>query len=313
MPTNIETITSKNIQNHMYSIRNIHVMIDSDLAKLYKIETRTFNQAVKRNIERFPESFRFQLTEDEFQNLKFQNGTSSNNKNLRSQIATSSSTHGGRRYRPYAFTEQGVAMLSAVLRSETAIKVSIQIIDVFVKMRRFLFSNADIFSRINSVEKNLLNYKIDTDSKFDKIFDAIETKEITPKQGIFYNGQIFDAYSFVSDLIKNANSHIILIDNYIDESVLTLLNKRKANVSAIIFTQDKSKTFHLDLKKYNAQYPHIKVKPFDQSHDRFLIIDNKEMYHIGASLKDLGKKWFAFSRMDSLTNDVLNRIKNNEK
>ena len=271
-------------------------MLDSDLAELYQVETRVLNQAVKRNIERFPDKFRFQLAEDDFLNLK-------------SQTVISSSEHGGRRKLPFVFTEQGVSMLSSVLRSETAIKVSILIIDAFVEMRRFLFENANLFNRLDNIEKKQLNYQIKSNKKFEQIFKAIEDKSIKPKQGIFYDGQIFDAYVFVAGLIKSAKNSILLIDNYVDESVLQLFTKRSKNVHATIYTKKISRQLTLDLKKHNEQYPSIEIKEFTKAHDRFLIIDQKELYHFGASLKDLGKKWFAFSKMDMEALDLIANLK----
>ena len=267
----------------------MQVMLDADLAEFYNVETKALNQAVKRNSERFPEHFMFQLTKGELENLK-------------SQIVTSS--WGGRRNQPYAFTEQGVAMLSGVLKSETAVKISIQIMSAFVAMRRFISSNAQIFQRLDIVE----NKQIEHDKKFDEIFDAIQNRDIKPEKGIFFNGQIFDSYKFVSDIIRSANNSILLIDNYVDDSVLTLFSKRNKNVQAIIFTKEISKQLLLDLTKYNSQYPLIEVKEFKQSHDRFLIIDNKEVYHFGASLKDLGKKWFGFSKFDKEAFKLLDKL-----
>jgi phage regulator Rha-like protein len=205
------------------------------------------------------------------------------------------SSHGGRRYLPYAFTEQGVSMLSAVLRSETAVKVSIQIIHAFVEMRRFLQANASIFARMDSMEKRQFALESKTMENFEKVFQALEAAE-PPKQGIFYNGQVHDAHAFVSELIRTAKKSLVLIDNYIDDSVLTLLTKRKKGVTASIYTQSISKQLTLDLDKHNAQYPPIEIHTFKDAHDRFLILDERDIYHIGASLKDLGKKWFAFSK-----------------
>ena len=266
-------------------------MIDSDLAKIYGTETKFINRAVKRNPTRFPGAFVFELSEKEWEDLVFQIGTSSG--------------HGGRRTLPNVFTEQGVAMLSSVLNTETAIRASIQIMQAFVNMRKFLLNNASVFQRLHQIEIKQLQ----SDEKFEKIFKALEAGKAQPDKGIFFDGQIFDAYSFVADIIKKANNNIILIDNFVDESVLTLLNKRKKNVSAFIYTKNNTRELQLDVEKHNAQYPMVSVKKFPNSHDRFLIIDNKELYHIGASLKDLGKKWFAFSRMDSLVNQVLNQLK----
>lgn len=279
------------IQNKIYSIRGVQVMLDTDLAGLYSVETKALNQAVKRNIERFPEAFRFQLTEPEFSNL-------------RSQIVTSS--WGGNRYLPYVFTEQGVSMLSAVLRSETAVKMSIRIINAFVEMRRFILNNAQLFQRLEGLEMK----QIETDKRIDQILDALQSGTAKPKQGIFYDGQIFDAYLFVSDLIKSAKQSLVLIDNYVDESVLTLFSKRNADVEATIYTQNISKQLLLDVEKHNRQYPQIQLLEFKQSHDRFLIIDDWETYHFGASLKDLGKKWFAFSKFEKEALEMLVKLNN---
>jgi len=282
-------------------------MFDSDLAELYQVEVKVLNQAVKRNINRFPEHFRFQLTDEEFNNLRSQSVTLEKKNNfLRSQIVTLESQRGKhRKYLPFAFTEQGVAMLSAVLRSDVAVQVSIQIMQAFVNMRKFLLQNASVFQRLGQLELKQLQ----TDEKIERVFKALEAGQLQPDKGIFFDGQIFDAYSFVADLIKKAESHIIVVDNYVDESVLTLLGKRKEKVTVTVYTREINKTLQLDVQRHNSQYPPIAVKTFAQSHDRFLLIDKKELYHIGASLKDLGKKWFAFSRMDSLTGQVLKQLK----
>ena len=295
-----EILDTQQIQSRIYTIRNEQVMIDSDLAEMYEVETKNLNLTVKRNINRFPEKFRFQLTKEEYENLRLQNETSKEKR-------------GGRRYLPYAFTEQGVAMLSAVLRNDTAVQVSIQIIDAFVKMRRFLSSNAAIFNRIDSVEKNLLEYKTESDSKFNKIFEAIEEKEIKPKQGIFFEGQIFDAYKFVSELFRSAKTSILIIDNYVDDSVLTHLTKKKKTVKVSIHTKNLSKQLKLDAEKFNAQYKNLTLKKFNKSHDRFIIIDDKEIYHFGASLKDLGKKWFAFSKFSKSALTILEKLEKLKK
>jgi hypothetical protein len=272
----------------------MQVMLDSDLAKLYQVKVKRLNQQVKRNIQRFPKEFMFQLTSEELYNL-------------RSQIVTSRLTPfkevdwGGKRYLPYAFTEQGVAMLSAVLRSETAIKVSIQVMTAFVSMRRFLSENANLFARLDKVEQKQITY----DKNFEKVFKAIEDKTLKPKKGIFFDGQIFEAYTFVSDIIRSANNEIILIDNYVDDTVLTMLTKRKNNVKVTILTKV-SKQLSLDLKKCKDSL--ITIKPFDKSHDRFLILDNDQVYHFGASLKDLGKKWFAFSKFDKDIFQILENV-----
>ena len=288
-------------------------MLDEDLAVLYGVETKNLNKAVNRNMDRFPEKFRFQLTQEEYDNLKFQIGTSSLDASLRSQFVTLEKQHGGRRYLPYVFTEQGVSMLSAVLRSKTAIEVSIKIIDSFVNMRKFLSQNASLFTRIDSIEKRQISYEIKNDTKVDAILNAIEEKGTPQKQHIFYDGQIFDAYFFVSDIIKSAKSSIKLIDNYIDESTLVLFTKRDTKVDMKIYTKTISKQLKLDLEKHNAQYPKIDIEIFDLSHDRFLIIDEKDIYHFGASLKDLGKKWFAVSLMDINSFEILEKLNRNNK
>jgi phage regulator Rha-like protein len=228
-PINTESgiVPVVNIQSMIFTVRGAQVMVDSDLAKVYDVEIRRLNEQVKRNIERFPESFRFQLTEEEFENLKYQPGTSSSTEPLRSQIATLETGRGKhRKYLPYVFTEQGVSMLSAVLRSETAVKVSIQIINAFVEMRRFLQHNANVFNRLDAVERRQISFETETEKNFEKLFQALETGE-PPKQGIFFDGQVYDAYRFASDLIRKAKKSLILIDNYVDDSVLTLLCKRK--------------------------------------------------------------------------------------
>ncbi|MCL2064159.1 MAG: ORF6N domain-containing protein [Candidatus Cloacimonetes bacterium] len=270
------------IESRIFTIRGMQVMLDMDLAILYDVEVKRLKEQVRRNKDRFPDEFCFQLTETEYEGLV-----------LRSQIATSKG-RGGRRYMPYAFTEQGVAMLSAVLHSEIAIKVSIQVMKAFIKLRKMLISYTGFIQRMESVEKK----QIETDKKIDKIFDALESKELVPKCGIFFEGEVFDAYVLASDIIKSAKQSIILIDNYIDESVLTMLSKKSENIKITLLTRDISEQLKLDIDRFNQQYPLLEAKIFNVSHDRFLIIDNKTIFHLGASLKDLGKKWFAFTKMD---------------
>lgn len=259
----------------------MQVMLDRDLADLYQVETRTLNQAVKRNIDRFPDGFMFQMTSQEMEDWM-------------SQIVISNKEKMGIRKNPYAFTEQGVAMLSGVLKSKVAVATSIHIIQAFVQMRKFIADNTLVLQRIDRLEKQQLI----TATKLEQIFQAIEDKNIKPQTGIFFDGQVFDAYVFISKLIKQAKKSIILIDNYIDESVLTLFSKRSKYCKAIIYTKNISKKLQLDLAKHNEQYSLIEAREFSSSHDRFLILDEEEIYLIGASLKDLGKKWFAFSKLD---------------
>lgn len=295
----------QHIINLIFTIRGRQVMIDKHLAELYGIETKYLNRAVKRNPDRFPESFMFQLTKEEFEGLRFQNGTIDPDESLRfpnSTLHTGRGKH--RKYLPYAFTEQGVAMLSAVLNSETAVKASVMIMDAFVQMRHFLMENAGLLKRIQIVEVK----QLETDSKVRLLFDAMEKKNLKPQQGIFFNGQVFDAWLFISDLVKKANNSLILIDNYVDETVLSLFVKKKKEVSVSIYTASISRALEVDANKFNAQYGGLSLHNFNASHDRFLLIDKTEVYHIGASLKDLGKKWFAFSKMDKHSLAIFDRL-----
>jgi hypothetical protein len=310
MRKNDKNLAVNKIQNEIYTIRNQQVMVDFDLAKLYQVETRVLNQLVKRNKERFPEEFMFQLTSEEFTNSILQ-PVVAKQESLRSQTVTLKNKRGQhRKYLPYVFTEQGVAMLAGTLKSKIAIKVSIRIINSFVQMRRFLSNNAEIFSRLENVETKQIKHKLESDKNFQKIFKALNQEEIKAKQGIFYNGQIFDAYLFVSKIIKSANKKIVLVDNYIDETVLQLFTKRKRGVKVIIYTQRLSKILQQDLEKYNKQYQDkkIELKTFKKAHDRFIIVDSKVVYHFGASLKDLGKKWFAFSKLEMSAKNILGRL-----
>ena len=301
----------ENIQSMIFTVRGVQVMLDSDLARIYGVEIKRLTEQVKRNIDRFPENFRFQLTKDEYEDLRSQAVTlESDSISLRSQIATLEVERGRgqhRKYLPYVFTEQGVSMLSAVLRSETAVKVSIKIINAFVEMRRFIQQNANVFARLDSVERQQIVFESETEKNFEKVFQALEAGEPS-RQGIFYDGQIYDAYSFVCDLVRKAKKSLLLIDNYVDDSVLTLLSKRKSGVDAVIYTKTISKQLALDLKKHNQQYLPIKIETFKDAHDRFLILDGKDVYHFGASLKDLGKKWFAFSRFETGAVDMLKKL-----
>ena len=277
-------------------VRGQQVMIDRDLALLYGVETKRLNEQVKRNIERFPDDFMFQLSKEDVEILKSQNATSS---------------WGGDRRLPYAFTEQGIAMLSSVLKSQTAVDVNIRIMRAFVSMRRFIATNAQLFQRLETIEYHQLEMKQHqevTDKRIDEVFKRLDAN-IPPIQGIFYDGQVFDAYRFVSDLMRKAKHSIVLIDNYVDDTVLTLLDKRKDGVTATIYTQRISNQFQLDVDRHNTQYPHIEIKQFNKAHDRFLLIDD-EVYHIGASIKDLGKKWFGFTLMRDITaTELINKIK----
>ena len=287
-------INENNIKDKIHTIRNQQVMLDRDLAELYGVETKVLNQAVKRNETRFPNDFMFQLSKEEFENW-------------RSQFVTSNSDKMGLRRPPYAFTEQGVSMLSAVLKSEIAVDISVKIIRAFVEMRKIINSDNALFYKIDFLEKRQISYEIKTDTKINQILNALEDKTLKPKQGIFYNGQIFDAYVFVNDLLKLATTEIILIDNYIDETIFTLFSKY-SNIKIKIYTANITKQLKLDFEKYSKQYQNIELQEFKNSHDRFLILDKKDVYHIGASLKDLGKKWFAFSKFEIESFDILKRV-----
>ena len=298
--SDVEKYETDNIKNLIYTIRGKQVMLDSDVAMLYHYETKKINQTVKRNIERFPQKFCFQLTGDDIENL-------------RSQIVTSSlkkENYGGRRYLPYAFTEQGIAMLSGLLKNEIAVQVSIYIMDAFVEMRKFIATNGQVFERLTSIEYRMLEQnKILTEheKKFEKVFDELQKNEkIGFKQSIFFDGQIFDAYSLIIDIIKKAKQSILIIDNYIDDSILKMLSKKNKDVEVVILTSQNSNIKKLDIQKFNKQYPVLKLTYTNKFHDRFIVIDNKELYHIGASLKDLGKKCFAISKIED--NEYIEKI-----
>lgn len=306
---NVVTYETENIKNLIYTIRGKQVMLDTDVAMLYHYETKKINQTVKRNIQRFPEKFCFKLNEDEVENLKSQFVTSSlgkQNNALRSQIVTLDKKGRGqhRKYLPYVFTEQGIAMLSGLLRNEVAIQVSINIMDAFVEMRRFIGNNWQIFKRLSNIEYKLLDQdkKLSNHEKnFNIVFDELQKdKEAEFKQKIFFNGQIYDAYSLIIDIIKRAKTKILIIDNYIDDSILKMLSKKNKNVEVIILTSQNCNLNKLDISKFNKQYPTLKISYTNKFHDRFIVIDNKELYHCGASLKDLGKKCFAISKIDDM-------------
>lgn len=288
------------IENLIYVIRGRQVMLDSDLARLYGVETKYLKRAVKANIHRFPPDFMFELGQTEFDSL-------------RCSFCTSNDKHsrGGTRYLPFAFTENGVAMLSSVLRSNTAIEVNIRIMRAFTAMRSFLMNNANVFRRLEAVEHHQLllqDHLSDHDRKFEEIMSRLDRKESEVIEGFFFDGQIFDAYSLISDLIRKATVRIILIDNYVDDRVLKVLTKRREGVSAIIYTDPKHSQISSDLRRHNAQYAPVVVKNCQNVHDRFLIIDDT-VYFIGGSIKDLGKKIVAFSRMHQNPDSILTRLR----
>lgn len=288
-------VDNKDIKNMIYTFRDQQVMVDSDLARLYQVTTGNLNKAVKRNLSRFPEHFCFQLTEHEYKNLRFQNGSSSSNNN-----------YGGRRYMPYVFTEQGIAMLSAVLKSDIAVEVSVKIMNSFVEMRRFLLSNQELFSRLDRIEIK----QLETDRKFEEVFNYI-VANTEVKQNIFFNGQIYDAFSFIVGLIRKAKKKIILIDNYVDVYTLNILCKKNQGVEVVIATAGKGSLSAKDIIKFNAQYSKLSVKTTTDFHDRFLVIDKTEVYHIGASIKDAGKKSFGITKIEDkdLIKGLVNKVR----
>jgi hypothetical protein len=285
-----ELIKIDEIKSRIFTIRGMQVMLDKDLAAFYGVKPRRLREQVKRNIKRFPVDFMFQLTEIEADFMVSQNATPSKQQ------------FGG--FLPYAFTEQGVAAVSAVITSEKAIEVNIMIVRAFVAMRHFLEDKVDLFKRVDSLEIK----QVEADKKIKTLFKALENNQIPPKQGVFFEGQIFDAHKFVSDIVRSAEKSIILIDNYVDDTVLTLFSKRKQGVTLKILTKNLSKRLVLDTQKFNEQFPPAEIIEFNHSHDRFMIIDNHDLYLFGASLKDLGKKWFGFAKMDVEVTKMLTRI-----
>lgn len=334
-------ISNLQIEKKIFVIRGVQVMVDRDIAELYGVETRILNQAVKRNLNRFPEEFMFQMNDEEFENWKSQivisncsrsqsvilNKESLYDENLISQIVISSSSRsqnatlntnsgsdeilmsqfatsswGGIRKAPYVFTEHGVTMLASVLKSDTAIKASIQIIKAFVSMRHFVHNNSQIFAELKSIRQHQVETDVhlnESDKKIDQLFTLMDKYNVKDTQGIFFQGQIFDAYAKFETFIQAAKKEIILIDAYVDLSVLQRLTKKQKGVNVTIYTDPKTKLTAQDIQTFNAQYPTLTLNYTTKMHDRFMIIDNKVLYHIGASLKDLGKKCFAFEILDA--------------
>ena len=318
------------IESLILTIRGKQVILDRDLARLYSVETRVLNQAVQRNIERFPEDFMFRLTKEEFENWKSQFVTSNYdeenmssqfvttyNPNMSSQNAITSPQRRPASALPYAFTENGIAMLSGVLRSPMAIATNIHIMRAFNAMRHFIGSQAQVFQRLEVMERNQLALNAsqaelsaqvaENNKKLEEVFRRLDDHSEKPEKGIFYDGQIFDAYTFINDLIREAKKRIVLIDNYVDDSVLAMLDKRNKGVEAVVYTKTISRQLSLDFEKHNAQYSPIEVKQFDRSHDRWLCIDDT-VYLVGGSLKGLGKKWFGFTKMEQTTDELLSKM-----
>ena len=301
MSNNELTKSNDNIRNLIYTVRGKQVMLDSDLAELYQVETKYMNRAAKRNEARFPEDFRFQLTKNEYEDLGFQFGTSN---------ATDGEKRGGRRTLPYVYTEQGISMLAGVLHTDIAIEVSLRIMRTFVEMRRFFANNTVLFDRISGIELKQLEYQKSTDEKFDRVFDYI-SEHNEPKQKVFFNGQIYDAFSILISLIKKAKKEIVLIDGYVDVATLGLLAQKKKNVAVTIYTFTKTKLTADAVSEFNEQYPTLAIKHDNSFHDRLLILDKKTAYLVGASLKDAGKKTFAISLIEDreIIKGILKRLK----
>ena len=289
----------KDITSLVYVIRGKQVMIDSDLALLYQVETKNLNKAAARNEDRFPDDFRFKLTKEEFDGLRFQSGTSNEEQGGR----------GGRRYYPYVYTEQGISMLASVLHSKVAVQVSINIMRAFVEMRRFIANNALLFEKVSGIELKQLEYQKNTDEKFDRVFKYIED-HAESEQKIFFDGQIYDAFSLITSIIQKAQKEIILIDGYVDINTLNILVKKNSGVDVKIYTYASAQLTNRDVSNFNAQYPTLDVKKTQVFHDRFIILDGKTAYHIGASIKDAGMKCFGISLLDDpgLVTDLLNRL-----
>ena len=293
-------ISNLQIEKKIFVIRGVQVMVDRDIAELYGVETRRLNEQVKRNIERFPEEFMFQLIREEVDSWLLQEATVNCS---RSQIVTLNKGRGSNiKYLPYVFTEQGCAMLSAVLKSDTAVQVSIQIMKAFVSMRHFVQSNSQIFAELKSIRQHQIETDVhlnESDKKIDQLFTLMDKYNVKDTQGIFFQGQIFDAYAKFEAFIQAAKKEIILIDGYVDLSVLQRLARKQKSVNVTIYTDPKTKLTAQDVQNFNAQYPTLTLNYTKKMHDRFMIIDNRILYHIGASLKDLGKKCFAFEILDA--------------
>jgi hypothetical protein len=308
----ITSLTSESIQSLIKTIREKQVLLDSDVAILYGYETRRINETANRNKQRFPENFRFQLTKEEADDLvrsQFEtlNESESNDEILKSQIATSRSTenpsHGGRRKLPYVYTEQGIAMLSGLLKNDIAIQVSINIMEAFVEMRRFLNTSQNVFDNIVGINNKLLNHDrrlSNQDTKIDEILDLLSTPD-TNSQWIFFQGQFYDAYEWMFGVMQSVKTSIIIVDNYTDQSVLGLLTALPDTVDQVtIITKQPSRLPAQAIQSWTAQYGTLEVIQCDKFHDRFIVVDEKDVYAVGVSLKDLGKKCFAISKSEDV-------------
>lgn len=293
--------TTISIQNLIYIVRGKQVMLDSDLACLYQVETKYLNRCMKRNEKRFPSDFCFQLRKEEYENLRCQFGTSNGQ----------TENYGGRRYMPYVYTEQGIAMLSAVLRSDIAIQVSIQIMQTFIEMRQYMANTYVMYERMNAMEIRQMALEERTDARFEQVFDYISSHK-EENQKIFFEGQVYDAFGLLVNMVQKAEAAIVVIDGYVDVVTLNILAKKNSGVAVTIYTLPSTKLTKQDITTFNTQYPHLDVRQTTAFHDRFLIIDEKEGYHLGASLKDAGKKCFALNHIEDehLLSDLLDKARN---
>jgi len=278
-----------NIQSLIYVISGQQVMLDCDLAMLYQVETKNLNKAMKRNEKRFPEDFCFQLTKEEYDNLRFQIGTSS----------LEESNYGGRRYFPFVFTEQGIAMLSAILRSDVAINVSIRIMKTFVEMRKYMANASLLYEKMNAIEVRQIAFEEKTDVRFEQVFDYIASHKES-NQKIFFDGQVYDAFSLMTELVQKAEKSITLIDGYVDVTTLNIIAKKTTDVKVEIYTLPSAKLSKQDISVFNMQYPNLVAKHTTAFHDRFLVIDEMQGYHLGASIKDAGKKCFGINKIEDI-------------
>mgnify|MGYP002627248493 CR=1 FL=1 len=298
LPSPLDLSTEKNIGNCIYNIRGLQVMLDSDVATFFDVEVKRLNEQMKRNIDRFPEDFCFQLNDDEWRLV------------LRSQNATSNSVSSKRRYNPYVYTEQGIMALSGVIKNEFAIRMSIKIVRVFISMRKFILENGDTLLELAKLQNRQINFEMETNKKFDEVIKLIDKKDL-PKQTIFYDGQYFDAYEFICGIIRKAKSNIILIDPYLDNRALTFLKNRNKDVDIFIFSSNaKSKLTAAEISIYESQYGLLNISNLETIHDRFIITDKNECYSLGASLNYAGKRTFGINKIEDngLIESILNKV-----
>lgn len=306
------SFTEDDIRHRIYTIRGVQVMLDRDLAIMYGVETGALNRQVKRNIDRFPSDFMFQLTKEEWDSMKCQNGISNMEEVLKCQNGISNS-RGGARYLPYAFTEEGVSTIPTVLRSPQAAQTHVLIMRAFVAMRKFIIANAGVLQRLERVELKQLRseqWKDEVERRFDDILDRMDDGSLKHKLGMFFDGQMFESYSLVEELVKRASKRVVLIDDYVDAGVLEHFRMRGegATVDVYVNKHHQTTTMKDTFDKYHAQYPgeHVELHTFNKAHDRWLIIDD-EVYHFGASIKDLGLKWFSVNRVTEYSAEELIR------